>query len=149
MVARENEEGNGNRWSTWPCQEAEGWWWSAGGPEAATTELETADAGEGSVSHFFFSPNACWPSTASRQPGQTKPTAARNRQVTTCGLGAEVASGRALTRGPSNRNFEETDLGSPTRLFYSFSRPLWKTHAELPIGRRLTFSTLKEGREIS
>jgi hypothetical protein len=22
------------------------WWWSAGGPEAATTELETADAGE-------------------------------------------------------------------------------------------------------
>ena len=42
---RENEEGNGNRWSFGRVQAAEGWW-SAGGPEDATTELETADAGE-------------------------------------------------------------------------------------------------------
>src|SRR3989344_5676431 len=44
---RENEEGNGNRWSTWPCPAAGVWWGSAGQTEAgATNELETADAGE-------------------------------------------------------------------------------------------------------
>jgi hypothetical protein len=71
-------------------------------------------------------------STASRQRRQTNADTQQH-------AGAEVASGRARTRGPSCGNFVETDLAPPPGFFFPFPG-LYGKHAELPIGRRLTSS---------